>query len=393
MITLYRRHSKDCREKLVKELKLPLHAHRQYRDCDCLIWMEGTTNDARYDRQSTKLRDWAAAEALVRSMTAEAIDTADHGPTMTQAITRYIDSRADELGVKTANQYRLVLTRLAEYAAARNVIHIGDISVDLCKDFVTYGLKAAKNTKATYAAKLKAFFSEAYDRRWIKQPIILNRMPTATYEPAEPFTDAEVRMIFDAAEKLNGGTHAYATHPKTFRLLLQLMHETGMRCGDAIRFDPQSVVKSQQLFKYVYQPQKTRKAAAKKLATVYLTESLYTAILNCKWMSYNRPFAYLPIKGANDKTTYMANEVYERMKAIGQKCKDANGNPVLIEDCRPHRFRDTYAVRLLEKGMSLDAVSKLLNHNSVVVTEKHYAKWVQSRLNLLETQLAGILGA
>jgi integrase len=50
----------------------------------------------------------------------------------------------------------------------------------------------------------------------------------------------------------------------------------------------------------------------------------------------------------------------------------------------PHRFRDTFAVALLEKGVPIETVSILLGHSSVSITEKHYAPWVRSRQLLLE---------
>lgn len=48
-----------------------------------------------------------------------------------------------------------------------------------------------------------------------------------------------------------------------------------------------------------------------------------------------------------------------------------------------HRFRTTFAVRLLQKGVPMDAVAALLG-NSVKVVEKHYAPWVKSRQDALE---------
>jgi integrase len=49
-----------------------------------------------------------------------------------------------------------------------------------------------------------------------------------------------------------------------------------------------------------------------------------------------------------------------------------------------HRFRDTFAVALLEKGVPIETVSILLGHSSISITEKHYAPWVRSRQLLLE---------
>ncbi|MPY87169.1 MAG: tyrosine-type recombinase/integrase [Luteitalea sp.] len=49
-----------------------------------------------------------------------------------------------------------------------------------------------------------------------------------------------------------------------------------------------------------------------------------------------------------------------------------------------HRFRDTFAVELLLKGVAIEQVSILLGHSSLKVTEKHYAPWVKARQEQLE---------
>jgi site-specific recombinase XerD len=54
-----------------------------------------------------------------------------------------------------------------------------------------------------------------------------------------------------------------------------------------------------------------------------------------------------------------------------------------------HRLRDTFAVDLLEKGVPMEEVSKLLGQTSIRTTEKHYAKWSKGRQDRLDTLVSG----
>jgi integrase/recombinase XerD len=57
-----------------------------------------------------------------------------------------------------------------------------------------------------------------------------------------------------------------------------------------------------------------------------------------------------------------------------------------------HRLRDSFAVSLLAKGVPLHIVSVLLGHTSIRTTEKHYAPWVKSRQDALETAFKKTFG-
>jgi hypothetical protein len=58
-------------------------------------------------------------------------------------------------------------------------------------------------------------------------------------------------------------------------------------------------------------------------------------------------------------------------------------------DFTPHCLRDTFAVSLLQKGVPLEEVSKLLGHESIKTTEKSYAKWVQASQDRLDELVVG----
>lgn len=59
-----------------------------------------------------------------------------------------------------------------------------------------------------------------------------------------------------------------------------------------------------------------------------------------------------------------------------------------IQDGHAHRFHDTFAVELLLAGVPIERVSVLLGHQSVRITERHYAPWVRARQEQLEADLA-----
>jgi site-specific recombinase XerD len=58
-----------------------------------------------------------------------------------------------------------------------------------------------------------------------------------------------------------------------------------------------------------------------------------------------------------------------------------------VSNGHAHRFRDTFAVELLLSGVPLERVSGLLGHQSIRVTERHYAPWTRSRQEQLEADL------
>ncbi len=49
-----------------------------------------------------------------------------------------------------------------------------------------------------------------------------------------------------------------------------------------------------------------------------------------------------------------------------------------------HKFRHTFSVNLLSKGVSIENVALLLGHSSIRITERHYSAFVQARQDVLE---------
>jgi integrase/recombinase XerD len=380
-LTLYRRHSVDCR---VHNLGLTPRAVRHYRDCECPIWIAGTTDTQRYPRQSVGTRDWGAAEATLRSFQATAIDTAVHGPTIADCVRRYLDAHAANVTDVVLGQYKHLLGRLEAFARSRNKLFMSDLTVDLCEDFKVHALRDLRSTTRHIAvAKLKVFLRESYRRGWTTDALAEKvRSTRAVYEQKKPYTDDEVSLILDETSRLGGvgRGRGYTSNPHTFRLLVELMLATGLRVSDAVRYDPTRCTRGEHLWVYSFEPQKQHKNHHARTAEVFLTDPLKRAIDSAGWFSLQYPFAYRAFDGSANT---LENNVYRCMQGIGERCG--------VPDCRPHRLRDTFAVRMLLRGVPVDEVSRLLCHSSVTITEKYYAPWVTSRLRRLEGLVAEAL--
>ena len=79
-----------------------------------------------------------------------------------------------------------------------------------------------------------------------------------------------------------------------FRLLLELLLQTGMRVSDGVRFEPSKLRKTKMgFYAYKFLPHKNRNAKKKKFVTIWLKPELQKAIEECEWMSKELPFSYI----------------------------------------------------------------------------------------------------
>ena len=376
-LTLYRRHLASCQ---VHQLPLKARQKRQFAACNCPIWIYGRTGSIMVPRQSLGTRDMKEAEAKRTRLAADEYDKTVHGFSLTESIDQFLASHALVVGEVVMQQYKLLLTRLADYCSSRGVVYMRDLTVDALEGFKVRGFPDVKDsTRATAVSKMRCFLREAYRRGWIAEPLVEKVRPfPVVLEQKNPFTDEEVQQLLKGALLLRRGRTTYGRDPETFQLLLRLMIETGMRVSDAVRFDPKNLQRGTRLWIYTYLQTKRQKGAPLRPIEAYISDGLKQAIDKCQWLSAERPFL---IAVASKYKPGL--EVYEIMQRIGSK--------VGIADCRPHRLRDTFAVQALLRGMNLEDVSRLLGHSTVKVTEAHYAKWVAARKLRLEGIVAQTL--
>jgi len=156
----------------------------------------------------------------------------------------------------------------------------------------------------------------------------------------------------------------YGAHNATrLRALTLLMRYSGPRIGDAVTCARDRLVGSK-LFLY----------QAKTGTPVYcpLPPLVVDALKDVK--SPNAKYFFWTGQGKPKSAVGDAQRSFRKLFELAE----VTGHP--------HMFRDTFAVELLQHGVSLETVSMLLGHASIKVTEKHYKRWVKTLQDKLEAE-------
>jgi len=366
----YRRHASDCphREK-----------GQNYTKCRCAIWADGELNGKRY-RRSLGTRDWARAHKRIEKLL-EKPHAAAEPRSLAGAIDLYLsDCRARRLKDSTITSYTKTLDHLKAFAKSKGFLSIDDMDLALLTAFraqrVVIGrdgaprpIKAATSGKELEA--LRAFGAFAVEQGWIADNYA-KRVKSSKEEtpPTLPFNRDEVDRILEACGRLEDDNPATVerTHKRASALCLTLLY-SGLRISDAIQLERKAVdLESGKLF---LRTMKTGVPLYVRLGDLALEALAALPAESERYFFWN---------GVAKLSTCVGNA----RKTIGRVCKLAGISG------HPHRFRDTFSVRLLELGNDLRTVQLLLGHTSIKTTEKHYAPFVKSMQAHLDAATAGL---
>jgi integrase/recombinase XerD len=344
MLTLFRRHTLKCR-----------HTSRDERRCSCPIAVEGTLN-GEYVRKSLGLRSWEAAQKLVREWE---VQGKEEKISVAEACDKfYADAEARNLGQAQLGKYRLLLNELkGEYGNKM----LSSISVDDLRE-----CRAAWRLSPVSAYKklerLRTFFRFCHDSGWIaRNPAKVLKPPKVKTKPTLPFSDGEMEKILWACEVYPNRPKGRQKEVKAFVLLLRY---SGLRIRDAVTLR-RAEITGRNLHLYT----------AKTGSAVYVP--LPDVAVEALGEVQNVSAEYFFWSGNGNPKSAVADWQRSLKRLFG--LAGIKGHA--------HRFRDTFAVSLLQNGVSLENVSVLLGHNSIRVTEKHYAPWVKSRQENLEREV------
>ena len=383
VVTIYVRHSADCPHKDAGEF---------FRRCKCrksLRWREtqrGESGRAErvQQRRAARTRSWSIAEQEKRKVENELASLATSDgvdgtvqlqeplkTTTANAVSLFMSSkRSQGITSDVLGKYKRELNRLQSFMEKRSRFTPQEISLE---DLTVYragwdDLYPSSTTRAKVQERLRSFLRFCYESR------LMDRVPRLSpirvdEPPTMPLTESQYGALLNACKRFPS--------PKAERAhaLVQLMRYSGLAIRDAVTLERLELEYdgTKGLHRVTTKRQKTGTHVSVPIPPRVADEVKGAMLLNAS------PLYAFWNTGTGKPQTAVTNWQHvlrEAFRAAGQA------------DGHPHQLRDTFAVSMLEKGVPLEEVSKLLGHESIKTTEKYYAKWVKTRQDRLDTLVA-----
>ena len=344
MLTTYRRHEGNCK-----------FTRRDDKRCRCPIWIDWAI-DGKRKRRSLRTRDWQVAAQRAREIEVNATSEVGFAPSVEDACKKYlVDVERRGLKEATHQKYGVLLRQLQEFSNTHGLVFISDFTLDHTRSFVESWKNKGQSAKKKLEL-LRTFFSFCLDNGWLKQNFAKKIKPAKIDPvPVLPFSDAEMTSILAAIKKYPDEANAVR-----LRALVLLLRYSGLRIMDAATLDADTIKNGKLMLR-------TAKTGA--VVNIPLPPIVLTALK--KVPDKKHPF------WTGKSKPKSAAFVWQR--TLGKLFKLAG-----IQNGHAHRFRHTFAVNLLLRGVSIENVARLLGHANIKITQKHYDPWIKDRQDALD---------
>jgi integrase/recombinase XerD len=328
-----------------------------YRRCKCPMWCFGSQNNKRV-RKSLDTLSWDRAEEILRALEPE---ESPKKITLDYACERLIqDCESRSLTKQTIGKYELLARELK--VAFKGVGIRGVSADDLGRYRESWKLSPISSRKKL--ERLRTLFRFAAERGWRRDnPAMALKPPKATFVQKEPFSNAEMEKILWATEVYpNKGI--YGTNSgKRVRAFILTLRYSGMRIGDVVSLRKEHLVENTLMLR-----------AGKTDSEVYVPIPVHVVEALSRMNPGGEYFFWSGSGLLRSATADWQRSLKTTFDLAGIK-----GNA--------HKFRHTFAARLLESGVSTEMVAKLLAHRDIRITQRHYSKWTKGRQEIMAAEI------
>lgn len=366
VVTVYARHSARCPQSKVRR-------SGQYRRCKCPLWLRW----GKSKKRSAGTRTWEIATKAARKLEEElerealGIETPkapDH-VTIDTALELYLLDRSQR-GIKDSTKAQRLLGRLRDYAYARNVILLKDVSARMLTEWrAIWTFRKDSSGPAVAWSIVKTFFRWAHSIDLISSDVSskLKSLPIVRKQ-VQPLTlDDMARLLVATSQCFLAPEIA-----ERVRIFILLQRWSGLACIDAATL-PRNLLRADDNLTQVHR--------TKTDAEVFIP--LPPAVAKMLRAHVNDHPEYFFWNPERMKKTSLICQFGDWLRLVFDKAAVKHGQQEMLS----HRFRHTFAVELLLADVPIEQVGKLLGHKTVRTTEKYYSAWVKERQRKLEADV------
>ena len=355
MLTIQRRHSKQCPDRIKGPSFLKCRRKCPLRVC-------GTTSDGRRVRMSLKTRDLQRA---ARRLT-ELEDRISGKPrkTVVDAVSAF-HAQHETNRPETKRKYKRILDYLKEFCAKEGVTFVDSANVETMDRYAawrgTAGWAWIKEIEL-----LRQFFEFCRDREWTsKNPAkSLKRPVLREANDVVPYAKKEIIAIIAACNHI--GRSSYER--RRAHAMVLLMRYAGLRISDVVTLSRNHIIGT-----------RLEKRAVKnhRMIRVELPSVVIAALNVVPHPKAAAQDCLLYFSSGNASLRSLVKGVARTMGAVFERSG--------VKRAHCHRFRHTLASELLGKGGTCEEVAAILGDSPTTI-RRYYAKWseeYQSRQDAL----------
>jgi len=407
-LKLYRRHRKECEAGHSEDARTCEfeEGRRGWKKCGCMIHVSGTLA-GKFSRKQTGKTDWDEAKALAaqwekangwdgqgRDDEPVSFPIAPVSPdpkrvTVARAIAAFTAEFEQYAAEATRKKYKRLLKRLQNFSDARGYAAIDQWTPLDVREFRS-SWPVHPRTAARNMSSVKSFFEFCRSNEWMPiNPARLVRNPRGREtgdlrnEQKLPFTDAELRRMYDAAET-KYGTHEVKWSRDGIEVSYRRKNKwSGQDVADFISVSVYTGLRISDVC--LFHIDRLQPDGSIRLRTTKAGTHVYTWVP--EWLQERireraRTIGPYIFGEHKTKTLDFITEVWRRkLQNLWALCGPWK------EQSTPHRFRHTFARILLERpGVTVRDVAELLG-NSENMVRKHYAAWIPERQERLTAVL------
>jgi len=328
-----------------------------------IYWVRGSVDGEPIPRRSLDTTDRQVADRRRRNLELEIESGLVRAtwPELSQTFLSEIENPATGLKPSTRIKYRFVVERFGRFLEARYLQRLEGIEPSIIEEYTAARAADVHPTKGICVGPegiksdlriLRAVFSQAVKRHWMKANPVQSRRLNARVRDTQPFSREEVDRMLAAAKATDK-----RMRPDMPAILLTFL-TTGFRLSDVTGFLKSDVdLIGGQIIRRTKKRDKT--------VALELHPELKLALMNRPMgnaAQQRSPFVFSSRQGKQ------LQNLDGILRALWQRAG--------VERGHAHRFRDTFSVRLLEQGASLYDVAQYLGI-TVAVCERHYAPYVR----------------